>query len=54
MNDVYSPPPLRDLPVGRLELRTEHLLAELDTGGARRRTALVLAAAVSGVFAGGG
>ena len=45
MNDVYSPPPLRDLPAGRLELRAEHLLAELGAGGARRRTAFVLAAA---------
>jgi hypothetical protein len=45
MNDVYSPPPLRDLPAGRLQLRTEQLLADLDTGGACRRRALVLAAA---------
>ncbi len=45
MNEIYSPPPLRELPAGRLELRGEHLLAELERGGGRRRTALVLAVA---------
>ena len=45
MNDIYSPPQLRDLPVGRLELRSEHLRAQLETGEDRRRMAFVLAAA---------
>jgi hypothetical protein len=45
MNEVYSPPPPRDLPAGRFELRTAHLRGELEAGGARRRTALALAAA---------
>jgi hypothetical protein len=47
MNEVYSLPPLRDLPTDRLELRAAHLRSELEarsTHAARRRAILALAA----------
>jgi len=48
MSYAHLIPPLRDLPQGRLELRSRHLRAELRDAprhGARRRKALVLVAA---------
>jgi hypothetical protein len=48
MSYVHPIPPLRDLPQGRLELRSQHLRAELrgrPRHGLRRKKALVLVAA---------
>jgi hypothetical protein len=42
MSNEYSIPPLRDLPSGRLELRKEHLLAEIAQAPHRRHSSPTL------------
>ncbi len=58
MTDLFEPTPQRDLPVGRLQLRKEHLMSEIESNSRSRlrhppRRLVVALAVVATAFLGG-